>query len=354
MTLSSNTTDLKSEVIREVRSAVPDTQQTDFTPYRLENSSNKLVGSVTSITANEVLQFYTPEILTPMSSSKWNQTVLRQLQVQIVDVKFDEFLKVLHMENIVNPASESLVHELSKLNLITLQLYGNPNMQEDLRYNHEYAMYRLPITKALFLSEKYPSHESMVDSFVLQLLQALGFNNGMTYTVPQLRLLLKYGIDSNDFKESIADFVVLDVLSFHKLFIIEDKSVDNQRLDSTPQLFAEAIAMKMANELKPLNESNESGVKRKHNEEVDDTFLGVRVNGTIFHFYAIHISPEIQQAMRSKNCPTTATAMYRLDDESGFNFLDNKKREDIIRLLGIVQNHVTETGASSPRRKSLT
>ena len=71
------------------------------------------------------------------------------------------------------------------------------------------------IWKALYMVHKFPNHESAVDAFVQLLLREIGFNDGWSHVFPQLRLSLTYGEKPNSVeKDAIADFTIMDVVSF--------------------------------------------------------------------------------------------------------------------------------------------
>jgi len=97
------------------------------------------------------------------------------------------------------------------------------------------------VYKSTYLCTKYSYHESIVDSFVILLLQRLGFYDGWLYPFPQLSLPLRYSA-------ATADFAIMHVLSFYCMAVVKDKCVNNDMVNSEPQLIAEAIAMSQAND----------------------------------------------------------------------------------------------------------
>ena len=52
------------------------------------------------------------------------------------------------------------------------------------------------------------------------LLHDLGFNAGMLYTAPQMRLSLMFGSAE---KSAITDYMIMDVLSYCRICVFEDK-----------------------------------------------------------------------------------------------------------------------------------
>ena len=103
----------------------------------------------------------------------------------------------------------------------------------------------LPLVKATYFLKKYQDQESIVDSFVSLLLEKLGFFDGWLYAFPQMKVPLLYG--DATLKEATADFTILDVLSFYRMAVIEDKRLQDTIINSEPQLIAEAIALHQAN-----------------------------------------------------------------------------------------------------------
>jgi len=68
------------------------------------------------------------------------------------------------------------------------------------------------------------------------LLEKLGFFDNWLYAFPQMRIPLMYG---NIKKWTIADFAIIDVLSYYRMAVVEDKRFDDQSRNSEPQLIAE-------------------------------------------------------------------------------------------------------------------
>lgn len=186
------------------------------------------------------------------------------------------------------------------------------------------------------MMNKYANNESAVDSFVSLLLSELGFNHGWLYIFPQLYLPLTF---SNTIeREAIPDFTILDVVSFLRMSVIEDKSVDNVLVNSEPQMIAEAIAAYQQNAkikydehhlhnhdlksrkrkqetdgVKPKkiksNKNDDDNDKHSANEnddndinDIDDNrqVISVRISGTTFRFYSVIISDSIIESMKTR------------------------------------------------------
>ena len=128
--------------------------------------------------------------------------------------------------------------------------------------------------------QDYSGNESAVHCFVHLLLNRLGFFSDWLFVFPQLRLKLKYGTAT--VKDAIPDFTVMDVVSFLRMAVMEDKRFDGLSLDSEPQWIAELIAMAQTNsEDGAKNAAESKGVTVPHN------IIGVRVNGLRFWLYRV-------------------------------------------------------------------
>ena len=90
-------------------------------------------------------------------------------------------------------------------------------------------------------------HESFVDDFVKHLLNEMGFNEGSLYAAPQMRINLSFRETE---KMATADVTVIDLLSYARIGVVEDKNWEEMMLkkDSTAQLVAEGIAIVQRNE----------------------------------------------------------------------------------------------------------
>jgi hypothetical protein len=182
---------------------------------------------------------------------------------------------------------------------------------------------------------KYASQESMVDNFVAKLLDAIGFNEGFLFVVPQFSMDLKFDTIR---KEAKADFVIQDVLSFYKLFIIEDKSKKNEIVNSEPQMIAEAIANFQMNEVLqetivvPPSEESANTATVVERDVLEELF-GLRVNGHKFWFYRIPITPSIINCMRYTTATTAQNEVKRVGMTNGLDFFTPNDRVQIIKLL---------------------
>jgi hypothetical protein len=202
---------------------------------------------------------------------------------------------------------------------------------------------------------KYTHIEAAVDSFVLRLLVALGYETGMLVCFPQLRLDLRFG---ETLRDSIADYTIFDVLSFFRMVVMEDKNVNEVKKNSVPQMIGQAVAAHATNKPKadqdgPASKSARTTAKPESEPTDNIPILGVRVNGNYFFFYAITISEDIEAALDSCTVAKKSTALYRLGDENGLNFMNANDRKVIVRVLSLMLDQIKAMGATAERQFSI-
>eukprot|EP01038_Epipyxis_sp_PR26KG_P010205 gene10205-13729_t len=201
----------------------------------------------------------------------------------------------------------------------------------------------------MFLINKYVTFEALVDLFINTLLAELGYNGEMLYIIPQFKMKVHFG-GGND-KESTPDLVVVDTLSYLKMVIVEDKNLSLIKFDSFPQLFAEIIPVFATSETKIEQMHKKSRIKES-SINVDDFTLGVRVNGTVFHFQGVPRSQEVLHSMETLNVASAPTITIRLGDETRFDFLVKEDRSLIIYVFDKFLAHLNECGRNAQRQNS--
>lgn len=139
----------------------------------------------------------------------------------------------------------------------------------------------------------------------------------MLYPVPQADLLLKF---KDTERSAIADFGIIDIVSFCRMALVVDKSLKNEMMNSEPQMLAaEAIAAHQLN-IEELDSfaSVRSDLEKNllvqmirrmkvidsmgppsSSDGIDNKFYGVRVNGWTFSLYQVPISNAILTAMKT-------------------------------------------------------
>jgi len=322
----------------------------NFEGFRPRQLDGAVISDCTQLLDQQTIIFDYLQPIIAESSSSWKQTKFHQLNLREVEISVPEYFNKLRNSNDGdNFTQESegqphhLIAELKDINYdgIVHNWYVEGNR------NDESGIKRHPIAKALYLMSKYSEHESAVDSFLNLLLFYVGYYEDWLFPMQQLRLPLIFG---NARCESIADFTIFDVLSFYRMAVVEDKSVDQVRQNSLFQLIAEAIAMHQRNNEVQL------ASKRRKTSAMDSNdmpgVIGVRVSGFRFWFYIIPITEAITEAMETQISPSTVSDIYRLGGNDGYDFLSPDARANIIQILDHIRRIITRQGANSVRRPS--
>jgi hypothetical protein len=289
--------------------------------------------------------FSIPNVLDAVSANYWTQKHLQDLGIAIAPKSKEEFMMLLMKEEAtVDPTRENyLIESLKSVSETFLDKFESKHHSEEdsIALRTDQTMQH-PIIKALFLVRKYSNLESGVDAFVQLLLFYLGFFEQMLFPFPQLKLPLLFGDVE---KDAIADFVVLDILSFFRMAVIEDKILDRHHVDSEAQMVGEAIASCQQNNkiVGPAAKKQRTNISTVPNDEI----FGVRVSGTFFHFYIIPVSPAVLGAMESKKATNVHTEIIKY--ESILNFIEESHRETIIRFLSAMRTVISRQGASRGR-----
>mmetsp|Transcript_2300 Transcript_2300/g.3545 ORF Transcript_2300/g.3545 Transcript_2300/m.3545 type:complete len:191 (+) Transcript_2300:2-574(+) len=181
----------------------------------------------------------------------------------------------------------------------------------------------------------------------------MGFNAGMLYVAPQMRIKLSFGSVE---KVATADVTVIDMLTSARIVLVEDRYWDETKkdTDSTPQQVAEAIAVAQRNGSLAGFKRDASGSLKNTSSSISQSNLnavyGIRVRGSMFHFYVINVSTEILDALENQTCATSNTTMYRYKSEMGLDFMLKEDRNEIILMLSLLQEVALSTGELTPRR----
>jgi hypothetical protein len=318
--------------------------------YVLITVDNVLVTDFNSIKGLTMLIFRIPEKIVPLSGNEWTDTQLDQLGIVFEDVdRVDFFFRNANLESFeMSERGTKLVGLLKDIdNYVFFRDY-----EEVVRAN---SPFQHPICKALYAAKKYANHESFIDDFVTHLLNKMGFNEGSLYAAPQMRISLFFG-DTE--RMATADFTIIDFASYARIGVIEDKNWSEMMSNSTPQLVAEVIAIAQCNEATVGQKRDADGEPKDETDlnvtptASSETIYGIRVNGHLFHFYALQVTPSIRSAMRNQRVASDSTTMYRYKSDAGLNFLVKEERYEIILMLSLLQEVAKRTGETSPRRNS--
>jgi len=90
-----------------------------------------------------------------------------------------------------------------------------------------------------------------------------------------------------------ADVTIIDLHSYTRIGIVEDNSWEGimiLNVDSTAQLVAESIAITQRNDAMRGQKRDASGNEKSGTTNNSDIVFGVKVTGSVFHFYAIQVS----------------------------------------------------------------
>ncbi len=315
--------------------------------YQLRREDDVILTSFQSVFDHLGDLRYAPQTNLPIgSASDWDEICTSMLKVELEEVSVEDLLggkKALSQE------ATTLIDKLADLDATNSSKYFSRNISkealEELRKDESLIQ---PVCKCLYLISKYLSNEAMVDSLVSLLFHELGFYTGMLYPVPQHSLPLQYGGDVTSTAK--ADFNIIDVLSFCRLVVAEDKNLASIRVNSFPQLMAECISAVQKN----LETSTLCKRKWEELEEsTDSPMLGMRVNGTFFYFYNINVSRPILSAMKFKGPASEDTIIEMVGGSEGLNFLVPAHREKIITILDAWRADIEKKGRDSLRRLSI-
>lgn len=323
--------------------------------YRLQAKTTGLnIYQFSNLPADETLVLSYPSRICAQSASDWDETYLERFKIDFQTISWHSFVGANYQ---VSTRASKLIEDLSSLDYTIIVKYPARYAEKDVvakaRADSELEH---PIRKAIYLIDKYSSKESIVDSFLQILLYEMGFYSGMLYAIPQIDLPLVFGSTKCTAR---ADYGILDVASFYRMAVVEDKSKNNNVVNSEPQLLAEAIAAHQ------LNIQMDSGVGNKRSlnqtsmgadnpdDDVDDDsniIYGVRVNGWNFFFYEIPITPQILSSMETQISTNEVTHVKKVEK---LDFLRPEERCGIITTLDMLREKVSDSGKKTKRRVSI-
>ena len=312
--------------------------------FELRRSDDVILTSYESILAcTGQLHFALPSKLPVASASDWNEAYTSILNITLDDVPVDD---LLGCEWTLSEKAKSLIATLKDLDATNSAKYFSRNASEDVlkKLREDEALIQ-PIRKCLYLIGKYHTNEALVDSLLSLLFHELGFFSGMLYPIPQHSLPLQYG--GNDSATAKSDQNIVDVLSFNRMIVSEDKNLASIKHNSFPQLVAQAISAVQRN-----METTTSQKRKWEDLDESSTILGMRVNGTFFYFYNVNVSTPILTAMKLKTSPAEGTTMKMVGGSEGLNFLIPTQREQIITILDAWRADIEKKGRESVRRLS--
>jgi hypothetical protein len=335
-------------------------------------------------------------------ASNWTPQYLDMLGIEFVNAKTLEKLLAVYIPTVKIKTSDLAMKLISELAGLTPMLVNEFVINHNLEYQLKDIILSDNLVKSICLSSKYENVEKAVDLYMIFLLQRLGFYDNRLFAFPQLPHHIYFG---NQSKLAIPDFTIMDILSYFRIAVIEDKSdSDKNQNRIEAQLIAETIAIyqqrdkdrkrsrasfeedvtvniSTTSELNfksnyisvvpqstfeedvTVNISTTSELNFKSNdisvvpqfEEVDidniPVVLGITVKGTVFHFYAVRISNQILLALSNQKSTTEITQVQKLGP---LNFIYLEDRFKIVQILDAFRDVARECGKRSKRRISVT
>ena len=314
----------------------------NFSHFELLDLDGHVIVGIPSIPfgPSKILRFLLPQRISPACASSWTNSYLSMLAIHFnVVTSLSQLLSEQYIPN-VSPKAERLKLELASLNIDLVRAVSSGDIAAVEIVQDDSLM------KAVCMSFKYRKLESAVDLFVVFLLQRLGFYERRLFAFPQLSHKIVFG---DVRKDAIPDFTVLDVCSFYRMAVIEDKSSANNspECNTEAQLMAEAIAICQANLM--ISKTQQHLLEKETLSNPVDTLLGIRIKGTVFTFYVIPITLQILSAIFTLK-PTTTESVVNKIGPFDFQFLED--RNQIIDILDTFR-YVAETkGQNSTTRNS--
>mmetsp|Transcript_10488 Transcript_10488/g.9408 ORF Transcript_10488/g.9408 Transcript_10488/m.9408 type:complete len:441 (-) Transcript_10488:52-1374(-) len=346
----------KEQVIQYVQNLKPKKKDINYSYFDLtyEDSGVHIVNIPAAPLGVKRLIFSLPMRIQPECASNWNQKYLDMLAIAIEEVNNLEDLLVVYnslLSGKTSALANSLINDLRELTPQLVKAFvdnKNSNFQlDDIVLSDN-------LVKSICLSSKYSKVEKAVDLFVIFLLQRLGFYDNRLFAFPGLPHRIYFGSET---KDAIPDITIMDILSYFRIAVIEDKTEDNPVNENKieAQLIAEAIAIyqdrKRSRSLFE-EDSNVNSSTSELNVTSDDDIpvvLGIRVKGTVFHFYVVPISDQILAALNSQKSTTETTQVKKLGP---LDFKFTADRTKIIQILDAFHEVATKCGKDSKRRKS--
>ena len=174
-------------------------------------------------------------------ASNWTPQYLDMLGIEFVNAKTLEKLLAVYIPTVKIKTSDLAMKLISELAGLTPMLVNEFVINHNLEYQLKDIILSDNLVKSICLSSKYENVEKAVDLYMIFLLQRLGFYDNRLFAFPQLPHHIYFG---NQSKLAIPDFTIMDILSYFRIAVIEDKSdSDKNQNRIEAQLIAETIAI---------------------------------------------------------------------------------------------------------------
>lgn len=336
--------DYKDQVVERIQHDKLYTKRgVDYSFYELTNDHGQAVLGVPKIASSAQYWFSLPQKIIAECASNWNDEKLQQLRIEFEDVTaFSELFKPFTEFNSMEVSVEGRALKLEHRDLTA-------KMVEDFRTSDAPLMELVKedsLAKVILMVGKYRTVEALVDLFVCFLLLRLGYYKGRLFAFPQFPHSIHFGTETCD---AVPDFTIMDIRSFYRAFIFEEKSDASTRPDSSveAQVIAEAIAVFQSSAIQGgiTNTTDASQLLQSSSSSAfvpkENVILGVKVRGTVFTFYSIPISNQILNALntcRAASMPTTVTRYGNLD------YRIEEQRDIIITVLDMYKQMIEVLG----------
>jgi len=264
----------------------------------------------------------------PTSGSKWNHYILEQYNIHITPEKdMERFLGF--KPPALSDRGKQVMEECKEINRASVMEAKFP---DNTIGNH--------IAKLLYLTlfTDNNQYECVVDDMMAALLHHMGFNDGSLVVLTKSQL--SFIMSNSDQTEATADVTIVDVTTWYRLAVWEDKSwkVSNQVMSipdvHEPQLVAEAIAAaqynlrlftrrKRANSVPSASSSASDSKKADSNDYDDDNdynrfdpnfkidMMLIRVLGEEVTFYRAPLTGQLLNSVAYKEPNPPKTTIYK-------------------------------------------
>ena len=214
----------------------------NFSNFDLTYEDGKHVANIPAVPlGNKPLTFSLPMYIKAECASNWTPQYLDMLGIEFVNAKTLEKLLAVYIPTVKIKTSDLAMKLISELAGLTPMLVNEFVINHNLEYQLKDIILSDNLVKSICLSSKYENVEKAVDLYMIFLLQRLGFYDNRLFAFPQLPHHIYFG---NQSKLAIPDFTIMDILSYFRIAVIEDKSdSDKNQNRIEAQLIAETIAI---------------------------------------------------------------------------------------------------------------
>ena len=291
-------------------------------------------------------------VIKPESACYWDDGQLSGLSIDFQDIQ--------NKEDFLNGFTVFPISKIALDFILSLEGFDSSIIGEFVQYKEKKnenitrfdSLKINKIIKVLCLSSKYPNTESLVNLFMTFLFDALGYYSDRLFAFPEFKHKIVFGnSDKINIKEAKPDFTIMDVFSYLRMVVVEDKSEENPDGETKveAQLIAEAIAIYQANQSIDRSSLKRKNLDSDNDNDNNNSVFGVKVKGLTLQFFVIPISNQIISAMNTLIPSEQKTYVKKYGP---FNFKIKSDRYTIIEMLDCFRQIVVVQGEKSIRRNS--